>query len=116
MQYWKAQNVSSLRIFYNGLSNLSTFSHVVSDNPDYNTPAANQWFLSLTHTLLNETDEKVINIAFLPDGSIDFNTTSANDLGLVNNLLQSLSDFAASRTAEVVDIWKVLNALFVGSY
>jgi hypothetical protein len=53
-----------------------------------------------------------------PNGTIDTNRTSQSDLALANSLLRPLTLFARaqSQTSPAIDIWKLLNSLFVGYY
>jgi hypothetical protein len=81
-----------------------------------NTPANNLWNLSLGYTLADDVAEKIIDIAYLPNGTIDFDHTSAGDFTQANSLLEPLLSFIQSQTNSTVDIWNIMNALFVGYY
>jgi hypothetical protein len=72
--------------------------------------------LSLGYTLETETDERIIDISYSTNGSIDFAGTSIEDFNKANSLLQPLISLLQSRTNSSLDIWKVLNTLFTGYY
>jgi len=83
-----------------------------------NTPANDYWYLSIGYTLNNDTVETVINVALSSTGIIDTVRTSQSDLAQANNLLLPLTSFAQaqSQAGSTIDIWKLLNGLFVGYY
>jgi len=60
----------------------------------------------------------VIDVALLPSGTVDTTLTSQSDLTYANSLLMPLTSFAQSQsqTSSTIDIWKLLNSLFVGYY
>lgn len=87
-----------------------------SDTPTGNIPANDSWYLSFGYTLENDVVEKFIDIAYLPNGSIDFTRTSTDDFTKANNLLQPIVSFVQTHNSSEFDIWKVLNGLFVGYY
>jgi hypothetical protein len=60
--------------------------------------------------------EKIIDVAFLPNGTIDLDYTSTSDFTQASSLLQPLQSFIQTQTNSTVDIWNVMNALFVGYY
>jgi hypothetical protein len=88
----------------------------VTDTADSNTPANDHWYLSMGYTRDNETDERIIDISYSTNGSIDFTRTSIADFNQANTLLQPLLSLLQSRTNSSLNIWKVLNTLFIGYY
>lgn len=88
----------------------------VTATPEPNTPANDHWYLSIGYRQENDVADNVINIAYLPDGSIDFTRTPVDNHIQASNLLQPLVFFMQSQTSPDIDIWKLLNALFVGYY
>jgi len=64
----------------------------------------------------NDTVERIINVALSPDGAVDTVRTSQSDLAQANSLLVPLKSFAQLQTSSVIDIWKLLNGLYVGYY
>lgn len=112
----KAQNITNLRIFYN--SNQTSVYRTLTvgtATPEGNTPAADHWFLSIGYTPIDGS-EQILSIGFLANGSIDFTRTSQSELNQGTNLVQPLSSFIQTTTNSTVDIWRVLNALFVSYY
>jgi hypothetical protein len=113
-----AQGLSSSRIFYSG-THAPHFVNVliqVNHNGTDNTPANDDWYLSMGYTLYNDTAERIIGVNLFPNGTVDTLRTSQSDLTEANKLLRPLTSFAQSQTNVTIDIWKLLNSLFVGYY
>lgn len=68
------------------------------------------------YTLDNHTVERIVNIALSPEGTVDTIRTSQSDLAQATRLLTPLASFVQSQTNSTIDIWKLLNGLFVGYY
>ena len=77
-------NVSSFRIFYNGRTSqlhlpfflFSILMTATVTGTEANTPANDHWYLSFGYTLENGTNENIIDISFLRNGSVDYSWTS----------------------------------------
>jgi hypothetical protein len=60
--------------------------------------------------------EKVINVTYLANGTVDSIRTPQSDFTQANLLLEPLESFVHSHTSAEVDIWNLLGGLFVGYY
>jgi hypothetical protein len=85
----------------------------------HNTPANEQWTLSVEYTPENETSPLTAMINFLPTGEIDLVGTSPGDLLAVDEILlpaiRALQDVSVV-TGLDLDIWKIINWFVVSSY
>jgi hypothetical protein len=80
-----------------------------------NTPAADHWTLFMFYVPLNGSTEYALPIVFLPTGELDLSRTNARDLQLANNILSPTVAFLNTLQPNL-DIWKLLNWLFVSNY
>jgi hypothetical protein len=88
----------------------------VTDNPEANTPANDQWHLSLGYASETDLDENILNIYYSTDGSVNLTKTATTDFSLANNLLQPLVTILQSRSNSSINIWTLLNSLFLRYY
>ena len=89
---------------------------IEANGTEANTPANDYWYLSFGYTIENGTNEQIIDIALAPDGFRRSQRTIQSDLSQANTLLQPLISFVKTQITVPFDIWKLLNALFVGYY
>jgi hypothetical protein len=115
MQSLEQKNVTSLRIFYNGDASPSHVLTEVTGALGTTTPADEYWYLSLGYTLVDDV-EKIVDVAFLANGTIDLSHTSTSDFTQASSLLLPLQSFIQTQTNSTIDIWNVMNALFLGYY
>lgn len=88
----------------------------MTDTPEPNTPANDQWHLCLGYSSETDLDENILNIYYSTDGSVDLTRTSTTDFALANNLIQPLLTILQSRSNSSINIWTLLNSLFLGYY
>lgn len=115
MQSLEQRNVTSLRIFYSGEASPSHVLTEVTGALGTTTPADEYWYLSLGYTLVDDV-EKIVDVAFLPNGSIDLSHTSTTDFTQASSLLLPLQSFIQTQTNSTIAIWNIMNALFLGYY
>lgn len=87
-----------------------------ANGTEANTPAKDYWYLSFGYTSDSGLDEQIINVALTPNGSVDITHTAQPDLIRATTLLQPVLAFAKTQSTSIVNVWKLLNALFVGWY
>jgi hypothetical protein len=112
----KAQNISTLRIFYNSITPLQrTILTTGTATPEGNSPADEFWFLSIGYTPISGA-ERILSIGFSANGSVDLTRTLTSDYNQATSLLSPLSSFFQTSNNSTTDILGVLNALFVSYY
>jgi len=83
-----------------------------------NTPGNDSFVLVFPYSLKNETRDRYLTIAFLPNMSIDFSRTSEHDHDYANNILLAPTiNYVRLLTGNPeFDIWKLFSWLFVSYY
>jgi hypothetical protein len=111
-----SNNLSSLRIFYNGAYLFETTYRLANVNSIPNTPAGDSWNIYLGYSPVGAFIENLIPITFLPTGEID-QSASAQSLVAANALLASSVNALRTEIGDPeFDIWKLLNWIIVSYY
>ena len=111
-----SNNLSSLRIFYNGACLSDTAYHFSQCNSTINTPAGDSWTLYLGYSPVGSFTENLIPISFLPTGEMD-KSTSNQSLDTANALLAPTINAMRLMSGDPkFDFWKFMNWIVVSYF
>lgn len=85
----------------------------------HNSPANGSWTFLFQFTKKNSTTPQILHIAYLATGELDHANTKDTDLATANAILKPLTDplkLLALTTGMDLDIWRILNFIWVGIY